>query len=726
MKKVIFVALALVAMTMQAKVEVTVSETVELMSILSRTAGFQEYNMDMGGQYIEDIEAWFTPFKQHPMVSYYQDLQYNYGIGFNAPASLAISLEIDGGQIKMVGKKELLDDRWFNVDLNDFVARLNQFYTDTRFHEFYQQHQAYYNKVLREYETNVMQYFHQDWYAKFYGEEPSENYGVIIGFTNGGNNYAADRQMPGKPRETYSICGYWIYPQMGSVLDPENAKRYAAPTLIHEFNHAFVNPLIEKETNAKLLGDIPQRLLDQNYEIMRQQAYPEGTIVFNETVVRAATILYMMENGYSSQEVRDELNDQLSSGFNWMPDVVAALRDYSANRKKYPTLNDYYPQIAKVLNNYLAQQEKMTGPTVTTLEKALNKTDNATASFNAEVMESVELMGVLSRIAGYREYNEISDTAYLQDIDQWFASFKQHPATQYFQNLREQYHIAYDAPMSLAVRLAVENGKIVKLQEETGDCGLDKRWDQVDMNEFLGLLNQFFTDTRFHEFFQQHQSYYQEELKAYNDMVMPYVHPEWFSNFLGINNNQPDRRKFVIGFANGTNGYGANRHLLGQNWDQYVIMGAQNDGQEKPYLEGKNYAMSLVSTFNRFSRQPLISDQSITATLSEVGNKLFNMNPNQLQMMGIQDGNSIVKKSISAAAQIFYMMENGSSTNEVQRYLNSYTTVFPWMPELVTAIGNYAKNRNKYPSISDFYPQIAQVLTKSLDTQQQRIDKALK
>ena len=51
MKKGILLAvLALFAMTMQAQIKAEVSETVELMSILSKMAGFEEYNMAMAGQ----------------------------------------------------------------------------------------------------------------------------------------------------------------------------------------------------------------------------------------------------------------------------------------------------------------------------------------------------------------------------------------------------------------------------------------------------------------------------------------------------------------------------------------------------------------------------------------------------------------------------------------------------------------------------------------------------
>ena len=43
-----------------------VNENVELMSILSRMAGFPEYNMDMAGQYIKDMDNYFKDNTDHP------------------------------------------------------------------------------------------------------------------------------------------------------------------------------------------------------------------------------------------------------------------------------------------------------------------------------------------------------------------------------------------------------------------------------------------------------------------------------------------------------------------------------------------------------------------------------------------------------------------------------------------------------------------------------------
>jgi hypothetical protein len=66
----------------------------------------------------------------------------------------------------------------------------------------------------------------------------------------------------------------------------------------------------------------------------------------------------MMENGSTSRQVGQRLARTISSGFSWMPELVNALRDYSCHRNKYKTLNDYYPQIAKVMEKYLDAEKK--------------------------------------------------------------------------------------------------------------------------------------------------------------------------------------------------------------------------------------------------------------------------------------------------------------------------------------------------------------------------------
>lgn len=341
-----------------AQIKVEMSEMVELMAVLSRTAEFREYCMDMGGKYTEDTEAWFSPFKNHPTVAYYQTLRSKFGIGYDAVMTMAINLSIDGNKIKTIADPCNLGSRWEKVEIDTFLVRLYQFYADTRFREFYKQHQDFYEEVLRNYEDSVMAYFHQNWYASFYGTEPTERFRIIIGFTNGGGNYGPSRQLPGQPIEAFAICGYSVDEKTGKAF--ENGLDFAA-TLIHEFNHSFVNRLLDDETNKNMLEPLGKRLLKHSYRAMNSQAYRNAQTVINESIVRAAVILYMKDNGFAVEQIKEEMDEQISRGFDWMPELVATLHDYSSQRNKYKTLNAYYPQIAKVLKRYIDKEDERVG-----------------------------------------------------------------------------------------------------------------------------------------------------------------------------------------------------------------------------------------------------------------------------------------------------------------------------------------------------------------------------
>lgn len=362
MKKIAILVLLLILTSFTASaqqkdagrtIKVELSETVELMGILSRTAGLREYNMDLAGQYTQDTEAWFAPYKGHPVIAYYQGLHNNNSISYDAVMSMAVHLEIVKGEVKFVGDKTDLEKRWSNVNIEDFMVRINQFYTDTRFHKFFTEHRAFYDEALKTYEANVMTYFHQDWYPKFYGTEPTEKFRVVIGFTNGGGNYGTNRHLPGQAKEVFAICGYYIDPKTGKAF--QNGAELSS-TLIHEFNHSFVNPLLENEANNILMMPIGQKLHKLSALSMERQAYTNWQTVINESIVRAAVIVYMMEQGYTNKQIQDELISQLCRDFSWMPELVTALRHYASHRNQYKTLHDFYPEITNALSKYLENE----------------------------------------------------------------------------------------------------------------------------------------------------------------------------------------------------------------------------------------------------------------------------------------------------------------------------------------------------------------------------------
>ena len=352
MKKIILsLILALVAMTATAQTKVEYSETVELLSILARTADYPEYSMDLAGQYTKDTETWFAPYKQHAAVALAQELHAQYGIGYERVMNMAVHLDINKGQLTLIGNRAELNNGvnngWQNVDVDDFLDKLNQFYRDTHFHKFFEQHRAFYDDGVKHFENEVLPKFHQDWYSRFYGTEALGHFHIVINFTYGCHNNGVNRQLPGQPLEVFAIMGYQLNP---ATTQPQ----WYPDILIHEFNHSFVNPLLDNTTNAALIEKVGQRLYMWAQPEMNNQAYNDWHIVINESIVRAAVFIYMKDNGLiGKQTLNDIFNETWRNGFRWTPELVNSLRTYANNRDKYKTLNDYYPEIVKCIEQYV-------------------------------------------------------------------------------------------------------------------------------------------------------------------------------------------------------------------------------------------------------------------------------------------------------------------------------------------------------------------------------------
>ena len=357
MKKIIlsFILILVATLTATAQtIKVEVSETVELMSILARTAGYPEYSMDLAGQYTKDTEAWFAPYKNHAAVVLAQELHNKYGIGYERVMNMAVHLSIEKGKLTLIGNRAELNNGvnngWKNVDVDDFLDKLNQFYKDTRFHKFFEQHRAFYDESVKHFENEVMSKFHQDWYARFYGTEAPGQFHIIINFTYGRSNNGVNRQLPGQPLEVFAILGYQLNP---TTAQPQ----WFTDVLIHEFNHSFVNPLLDNANNAALIEKVGQRLYMWSQPEMNNQAYNDWRIVINESIVRAIVFIYMMDNGLITKQTLNEMfNVTWRNGFRWTPELVNSLRHYANNRDKYKTLNDYYPEIVKCLSQYITTE----------------------------------------------------------------------------------------------------------------------------------------------------------------------------------------------------------------------------------------------------------------------------------------------------------------------------------------------------------------------------------
>ena len=325
-----------------------------LMSVLCHLAGFREYNMNIGGKYITELDSFFSNVKNHPAVEMMDSLRQYKGIAFDSPMAFAINLQKEGNLFSLICDTIIPEKRWIGVDLKMVTRNISDFYTNSNFAKFFDSHKPFYEEICEIFNSNVTSKFNQKWYSQFYGVEPKENFEVIIGFVNGGGNYGPSRQLPGKPRDVYAIMGYGL-DENGDTYYSSSPNSFLV-TLVHEFNHSFVNPLATDKRFSNQMEDAGKDILKLSEQVMRRSAYGKWDNLVNESIVRAAVIRYLIDNNYPEDKVRESVINEMSVGFYWTPELVKSLTEYSSNRDRYPSIDTFYPNLIKFFRTYADSQ----------------------------------------------------------------------------------------------------------------------------------------------------------------------------------------------------------------------------------------------------------------------------------------------------------------------------------------------------------------------------------
>ncbi len=324
-----------------------VDERVELLSIVFRLAEAEEYSMKRFKLYTDKIENRFEDYKNHELIQFVKIISEENGIGFDAVMKMAIHLGPAPDFIPLVNFTDSIpSERWGKSNSKKFAKLLRDFYKDADCKEFFADNAKLYKNVSTKF-LPIYENIDLEWYQSFYGNEPKEKFVIVNGLGNGGANYGVDIIFDNGERDVYAIMGTWNVDSLGMATFGMNDY---FPILLHEFNHSFVNNLIDK--NIKAFENSGKALYKVVGKQMASQAYGDYKIMLSEALVRAAVIRYMKDHNFEKEIVDNEIQDQINKGFVWIEELEKELEKYSNQRKKYPTLESYMPQIIVAYNRY--------------------------------------------------------------------------------------------------------------------------------------------------------------------------------------------------------------------------------------------------------------------------------------------------------------------------------------------------------------------------------------
>ena len=331
------------------RIAVRVDPRVELMSLIFRLAGNDEYNQpNSRSPYSEDIEAHFGEFRNHPAIKAARDLRNRRGVAFDAVMSMAMHIKDTVAleeKIPFDKKPPRLDSRWRVREARGFLDKARDFVKASRFNAFVADHKDYYERSAARLRDRIEQHAYIDWLDSFVGPRPGATFHAIPGLLNGGGSYGVGIRFPNGTEEISSVIGVWDFDTDGVPVFP---KRIAG-TITHEFCHSYTNPLVD--AFAEQLEPAGKKIYPHCATDMKRQAYGNWKTMMRESLVRACTVRSALHHD-GPDAARRAIAYQHSRGFRWVGELSGLLGEYEATRDRYVTLEAFMPKVVAFFNEY--------------------------------------------------------------------------------------------------------------------------------------------------------------------------------------------------------------------------------------------------------------------------------------------------------------------------------------------------------------------------------------
>ena len=340
-----------------AEPTIKVDERFELISIVFRLNGNQEYNVSSLEVYTKDIDKYFSRYKNHDLIKFLQKNWEKYGLGYNAAANASAVINIQNNRVTIDPDIDLkyfyeTDQRWNSEIFPDFIRLLDRFYRDSKFRSFFASHREFYAKAERNMEfTDIVRNW--DWLEKFFGK-PIENPYIIANMTNGRSNYVTQTKTKSGRQTNYAVVGCDdLNSRNEPVFDVDESN------IVHEFLHVLVNPLVDEymeeliPVSKKIYPYVAKQLEKSGYK------YKIDTIMMYETFTRLVTYMHPQ----LQVERRYGISEDERAGFIWMralvdfyesiPPAVDLFLNYKF-KDNMPQLVGFMKHVAENIEQYVA------------------------------------------------------------------------------------------------------------------------------------------------------------------------------------------------------------------------------------------------------------------------------------------------------------------------------------------------------------------------------------
>jgi Domain of unknown function (DUF4932) len=317
-------------------VRINVDPRVELMVIVFKLAGSSEFNQNRLQPYSTEIDRHFGPFRKHPAIARVTAVRDSQGLYFDRVTSLAVSVTEPPSLLERVPFDQP-PGRCCTPATARLLTEIRRFAVDSRANDFFAAHRELYDSASARMRRMVERHANLGWFTPFFGTPAGDDFIIVPLLANSGTNFGP-RVRPATGRaELYAILAH--------VTDSAGFPTYDSSlvaTLVHEFNHPFVNPLVDArradfESSASHAYTMVQ-------DAMREQGYGSWPSMVYESVVDAAVARYYNAR-LGNAAMREFTASKHSGGWLWLTELAVLLGEYESRRSMYPTLRTFMPRV---------------------------------------------------------------------------------------------------------------------------------------------------------------------------------------------------------------------------------------------------------------------------------------------------------------------------------------------------------------------------------------------
>jgi len=340
-------------------------------------------------------------------------------------------------------------------------------------------------------------------------------------------------------------------------------------------------------------------------------------------------------------------------------------------------------------------------PVVSDTEIVLRSVQAGGIGINVSVDPRVELVSIIFRLAGNKEYDACKIPKYDKDIEVYFEPYKEHPAVKFAAELRKKRGMGYNAPMALAVHVSgVPNlEELVPLNPHPAE--LDSRWRPAEARKFLEKARLFAKESHFGQFYSDHQPLYNTSVSDLTQLMENQAHFEWFEDFFGQGTDPC--LSVVLGMTNGSSSYGASVVIEGRK-HIYSMLGVW---QCDPFGNPK-FSSGLVGTVHHelchSYSNPIV--YKYADKLQAAGQRMFTRLADKMRSQAYAEWQTMLCEYVVRACTIQYYKryERPDTVERVIRY--EINRGFIGMRELNEVVSKYEDEREKYPTFESFFPRV--------------------